>query len=260
MVRGFGRSPIASTRAKPCANDPVRKCVAAVIPDHPPVELVEPLRCDRLAHPTPFVMMPIDLPPSPTKKSRDPAERLCSGVGSTKYDALARRLASKDVIDIQVSVEQDSDLDGVARELEKAGWTPRSDINQDHDVPGMPVDERARQKWFLRGPGSRRVIIHVRVMGHANQRYPLLFRDYLRAHPFSAHSYATLKKDLARLLQHDYDRYAEVKDAACWISSISPPKIWLRRSGGARDHPTDSRQPERRGAHMLRCADEHFPP
>lgn len=131
-------------------------------------------------------------------------------------DALARRLASKDVIDIQVSVEQDSDLDGVARELEKAGWTPRSDINQDHDVPGMPVDERARQKWFLREPpGSRRVNIHVRVMGHANQRYPLLFRDYLRAHPFSAHSYATLKKDLARLLQHDYDRYAEVKDAAC---------------------------------------------
>ena len=67
-------------------------------------------------------------------------------------DALARRLASKDVIDIQVSVEQDSDLDGVARELEKAGWTPRSDINQIHDV----VDERARQKWFLREPPAPR--------------------------------------------------------------------------------------------------------
>jgi GrpB-like predicted nucleotidyltransferase (UPF0157 family) len=133
-------------------------------------------------------------------------------IGSTSVDGLA----SKDVIDIQVSVEQDSDLDGVARELEKAGWTPRSDINQDHDVPGTPVDERARQKWFLREPpGSRRVNIHVRVMGHANQRYPLLFRDYLRAHPYSAQSYAILKKDLARLLQHDYDRYAEVKDAAC---------------------------------------------
>ena len=75
-------------------------------------------------------------------------------LGSRRTSAPRRvdGLASKDVIDIQVSVEQDSDLDGVARELEKAGWTPRSDINQDHDVPGMPVDERARQKWFLREP------------------------------------------------------------------------------------------------------------
>ncbi len=32
-------------------------------------------------------------------------------------------------------------------------------------------------------------------VGQANQRYPLLFRDYLRAHPHSAQAYATLKKD-----------------------------------------------------------------
>ena len=133
-------------------------------------------------------------------------------IGSTSVDGLA----SKDVIDIQVSVEHDADLEGVARELEKAGWTPRSDINKDHDIPGLPVDERARHKWFLREPpGFRRVNIHVRVMGRANQRYPILFRDYLRAHPYSAQAYATLKKDLARLLQDDYHRYAEVKDAAC---------------------------------------------
>lgn len=125
-------------------------------------------------------------------------------------------LASKDVIDVQVSVKQDPDLDGVARELEKAGWTSRPDINRDHDVPGSPVDELARRKRFLNEPsGSRRVNIHVRVMGQGNQRYPLLFRDYLRAHPSSAQAYATLKRDLAHLLRDDDDRYADVKDAAC---------------------------------------------
>jgi GrpB-like predicted nucleotidyltransferase (UPF0157 family) len=78
------------------------------------------------------------------------------------------------------------------------------------------VDELARRKRFLNEPsGSRRVNIHVRVTGQANQRYPLVFRDYLRAHPFSAQAYATLKRDLAHLLHDDYDRYADVKDAAC---------------------------------------------
>jgi GrpB-like predicted nucleotidyltransferase (UPF0157 family) len=133
-------------------------------------------------------------------------------IGSTSVAGLA----SKDVIDIQVSVKRDSDLDGTARELEKAGWTSRPDINRDHDIPGWPADEPAHRKRFLNEPsGSRRVNIHVRVMGQANQRYPLLFRDYLRAHPFSAQAYATLKRDLAHPLQDDYDRYADLKDAAC---------------------------------------------
>ena len=71
-------------------------------------------------------------------------------------------------------------------------------INIDHQVPGWPEDERARRKrFFKQPPGSRHVNLHVRVIGRANQRYPLLFRDYLRAHPESAQAYATLKRDLA---------------------------------------------------------------
>lgn len=133
-------------------------------------------------------------------------------IGSTSV----AELASKDVIDIQVSVEQDSDLDSVARELEKAGWTSLPDINSDHEVPGLPSDETAWRKRFFREPsGSRRVNLHVRVMGKPNQRYALLFRDYLRAHSYSAQAYAKLKRDLALLLHDDYDRYADVKDAAC---------------------------------------------
>lgn len=142
---------------------------------------------------------------------RDRASRI-DHIGSTSVAGLA----SKDVIDVQVSVERDADLDDAARELEKAGWTSQPDIDRDHEVPGSPVDEPAQRKRFLdEPPGSRRVNIHVRVMGQANQRYPLLFRDYLRAHPFSAQAYATLKRDLADLLHDDPDRYPDVKDAAC---------------------------------------------
>jgi GrpB-like predicted nucleotidyltransferase (UPF0157 family) len=133
-------------------------------------------------------------------------------IGSTSVPGLA----AKDVIDIQVSVEHRADLDSVARALEEADWTLWRGIASDHAVPGLPPDERAWRKVFFREPpGHRRVNVHVRVVGQANQRYPLLFRDYLRAHPHSAQAYATLKKDLALLLPDDLDHYADVKDAAC---------------------------------------------
>ncbi len=156
----------------------------------------------------------------------DSASRI-DHIGSTSVPGLA----SKDVIDTQVSVERDADLDGVAQELEAAGWTtPPHIINMDHQVPGWPEDERARRKRFFKEPpGSRHVNLHVRVIGRANQRYPLLFRDYLRAHPDSAQAYATLKRDLAVLLK-DPDIYPEVKDAACDLIYFAA-EDWARAIG-----------------------------
>lgn len=153
---------------------------------------------------------------------RDAAGRLrmVLGQGADRIDHIGSTsvpgLASKDVIDIQVSVENGTDLDSIAGALEEAGWTLWRGVASDHAVPGLPPDERAWRKVFIREPpGYRPVNVHVRVVGQANQRYPLLFRDYLRAHPHSAQAYATLKKDLALLLPDDLDRYADVKDAAC---------------------------------------------
>jgi GrpB-like predicted nucleotidyltransferase (UPF0157 family) len=149
-------------------------------------------------------------------------------IGSTSVPGLA----SKDVIDIQVSVEQGADLDNVARVLEEAGWLlGPPGIHSDHPVPGLPPNDRAWRKVFLREPpGYRRVNVHVRVVGQANQRYPLLFRDYLRAHPHSSQAYATLKKDLALLLRDDLDRYADVKDAACDLIYFAA-EAWAQTSG-----------------------------
>ena len=39
--------------------------------------------------------------------------------------------------------------------------------------------------------------MHVRIEGNPNQRYPLLFRDYLRLHPATAALYEELKRRLA---------------------------------------------------------------
>jgi GrpB-like predicted nucleotidyltransferase (UPF0157 family) len=61
--------------------------------------------------------------------------------------------------------------------------------------------------------GQRRVNVHLRVLGRANQRYALLFRDYLRAHPAMAQAYAELKRRLAESLA-DPKMYPDVKDPA----------------------------------------------
>jgi GrpB-like predicted nucleotidyltransferase (UPF0157 family) len=51
------------------------------------------------------------------------------------------------------------------------------------------------------------------VQGRPYQRYALLFRDYLRAHPAAAATYAELKPRLAAL-NIDIGLYADVKDPA----------------------------------------------
>ncbi|HLF00508.1 MAG TPA: GrpB family protein, partial [Anaerolineales bacterium] len=70
------------------------------------------------------------------------------------------------------------------------------------------------EKLYFRPPaGQRRTNTHMRAQGRANQRYPLLFRDYLRAHPATAEAYAELKRRLAANLA-DSQTYPEVKDPA----------------------------------------------
>ena len=73
--------------------------------------------------------------------------------------------------------------------------------------------------------------VHVRVAGAPNQRYALLFRDYLRAHPESAAAYARLKRALAAL-GIEPGVYAEVKDPACDLIFIAA-EDWAVRSDWA---------------------------
>jgi GrpB-like predicted nucleotidyltransferase (UPF0157 family) len=67
------------------------------------------------------------------------------------------------------------------------------------------------------------------VQGRANQRYALLFRDYLRAHPRSAAAYAELKRRLASNLA-DLRTYPDVKDPACDLIIVAA-EDWADATG-----------------------------
>ena len=55
----------------------------------------------------------------------------------------------------------------------------------------------------------------MRQVDRANQRYALLFRDYLRHSPNPAAAYGAVKTALARLHPNDTEAYYDVKDPAC---------------------------------------------
>jgi GrpB-like predicted nucleotidyltransferase (UPF0157 family) len=128
-------------------------------------------------------------------------------IGSTSVPGLP----AKDVIDIQITVAALDDH--VRSAMATLGYTWREGM-RDHRPPDMAGPETDWDKWlFMPPPGQRRTHTHVRVQGRANQRYPLLFRDYLRAHPLMAAAYAELKRRLAQSLA-DPQMYPEVKDPA----------------------------------------------
>jgi GrpB-like predicted nucleotidyltransferase (UPF0157 family) len=129
-------------------------------------------------------------------------------IGSTSVPGLD----AKDVIDLQISVAA---LDAkLIDAMAACGYTLPEGVWRDHRPPNARGPESDWERLLFNPPdGQRRTHTHVRILGRPNQRYPLLFRDYLRAHPASAAAYGELKRRLARSLA-DPHTYPEVKDPA----------------------------------------------
>lgn len=143
-------------------------------------------------------------------------------IGSTAVPGLA----AKDVIDIQVSVDRLSDIDCAA--LEQAGFVGRYDL-VDHSPPGLNLAEAELRKLFFRGPG-RAANIHIRERGRFNQRFALVTRDFLRAHPMAASAYGQIKQSLARRFPTDVDAYYEIKDPLFDIILVGA-EVWADHVG-----------------------------
>lgn len=81
----------------------------------------------------------------------------------------------------------------------------------DHAPPGatLPPDELAKRLYKY---PVRPANVHVRQASRFNQRYALLCRDYLRAHPGAAAAYCEIKQALAARFSDDCNAYYAVKD------------------------------------------------
>jgi GrpB-like predicted nucleotidyltransferase (UPF0157 family) len=150
-------------------------------------------------------------------------------IGSTSVPGLA----SKDKIDVQITVADFSEgtVAGLIAALEEVGYTWIATNLSDHRPPGHTGPDSDWEKRYFRCPvGERRSNTHVRAAGRANQRYALLFRDYLRARPQAAAGYAELKRRLAAYVGEDTLSYTEIKDPVCDVI-MAAAEDWARATG-----------------------------
>jgi len=147
-------------------------------------------------------------------------------IGSTSVPAMA----AKDIIDLQVSTP---DLEAAAvafddplRALGFASWP----YAYDHIPAGRSDSQElwAKRFWSRDSHPGGAVNLHVRVVGSANERLALLFRDWFRAHPAAVAAYAEFKRRLATLTPDTFS-YADAKDpvvdviivaAESWAASV----------------------------------------
>jgi GrpB-like predicted nucleotidyltransferase (UPF0157 family) len=153
-------------------------------------------------------------------------------IGSTAVPGLG----AKDVIDVQVTV---ADLDraggAVAIPLRAAGFR-RGDAFVHDEFPAMATADPGLCKLYLREPeGARRTHVHVRELGRFNQRYALLFRDYLRSSAAVRAEYEAVKRRAAQLFPESIDGYLFLKDPVVHII-YEAATLWATMVGWVPDH------------------------
>lgn len=127
-------------------------------------------------------------------------------IGSTSVPGLG----AKDVIDVQITVAEINDE--VKQRMVDAGYQLMRHV-RDHVPEGEdPTPALWQKMMFNEVAGQRRANIHIRKLGNPNQRYPLLFRDYLRAHPKSSMTIERIKRELAKHHGNDVETYYDIKD------------------------------------------------
>lgn len=146
-------------------------------------------------------------------------------IGSTSVP----NLAAKDIIDVQITV---ATLEpAVAAKLATHGYLRIERITGDHRPPTDTHPDEQWSKWIFKPPLDHRPAnIHMRIGGYPNQRYALLFCDYLRAHPMAAEAYAQVKMALTQRDNADRDFYYDVKDPVCDII-MAGAEEWVLRTG-----------------------------
>ena len=147
-------------------------------------------------------------------------------IGSTAVPGLG----AKDVIDVQITVSDLDRADGLTAPLRAAGF--RQGATFEYDVfRRMPQTDPELRKLYMREPeGERRTHIHIRERGRFNQRYALLFRDYLRASEDARAEYEIVKRRAAQLFPNSIDGYLLLKEPVLHIL-YEAASLWAEKVG-----------------------------
>ncbi len=124
-------------------------------------------------------------------------------IGSTAVAGLD----AKDVLDLQVVVDDLAVAGDLADELVEAGLIARDGCWWDDAADGSQPDKTLATNA---DPG-RPVNCHIRPADSPAWRETVLLRDWLRTHPEGVRDYAAIKHELAAQHRHSIDAYADAK-------------------------------------------------
>jgi GrpB-like predicted nucleotidyltransferase (UPF0157 family) len=147
-------------------------------------------------------------------------------IGSTAVPGLG----AKDVIDIQITVADLGRADNLTKPLIASGFRQGTRFEYD-EFHGKAETDLDLRKLYLREPeGERRAHIHVRELGRFNQRYSLLFRDYLRASEAVREEYELFKQRAAHVFPESIDGYLFLKEPVFHII-YEAASLWAEKVG-----------------------------
>lgn len=156
-----------------------------------------------------------------------PGAHRLAHVGSTAVPGMA----AKDVVDLQLAVEDLATAAGALDGPLRAVGYRRAAPVRDHVPAGRPADEPGWEKllWIRRRDPRGDVNLHVRQRGAPNERLALLFRDWLRAHPAAVAAYSAWKRALSVVVD-DLATYADVKDPVVDLV-VASAEPWAAATG-----------------------------
>ena len=153
----------------------------------------------------------------------EPAGAYIHHLGSTAVSGLA----AKNLIDVQVTVDDLAQVDDAA--FEREDFDCVRGLMADHCPLGLDLPDCELKKLFHQSR-DRAANVHVRERGRFNQRFALIWRDFLRVHPAATSAYALIKQRLATRFPTDEDAYYEIKDPVSDII-VEGANAWARAIG-----------------------------
>ena len=159
-------------------------------------------------------------------------------VGSTAVPGLP----AKDILDLQLGVEDMAAAERIAPLLADAGFPAWPGIISDNPKPSHPDPSSWPKRLHGNADPGRAVNLHVRAVGSPGWRFALCFRDWLRDDETARADYLAEKRRVAKL--HGVDkstaRYAADKEA--WFTGHAAQRMeeWVQRTGW---HPPSSPGP-----------------
>jgi dephospho-CoA kinase len=150
-------------------------------------------------------------------------------VGSTAVPGLP----AKDILDLQLGVEDMAAAARIAPLLADAGFPAWPGIVSDNPKPAHPDPADWPKRLHGNADPGRAVNLHVRAVGSPGWRFALCFRDWLRDDETARADYLAEKRRVAKL--HGVDkstaRYAADKEA--WFAGHAAPRMeaWVQRTG-----------------------------